>query len=97
MGNYFSKNSVELISIPIIPKSIPIIIPIIPIIPKSIPIIPKRILIPKYIEADQSPPICINKYRVREPDCLLDCFTKNCHKKHIVENNDKFLYDRYMK
>ena len=54
------------------------------------------ILIPKYNEVDQSPPICLKKYSVQESYELPHCFDKNCPNKHI-QNNDKFLFEKYMK
>jgi hypothetical protein len=59
-------------------------------------VIPIVIIIPKYNHIDQSPQVCLKKYRISEPDELPRCFDKNCPDKHI-QNTDKFYFDRYMK
>ena len=59
-------------------------------------VIPIVIIIPKYNHIDQSPQVCLKKYRCSEPDELPHCFDKNCPDKHI-QNTDKFYFDKYMK
>jgi hypothetical protein len=45
--------------------------------------IPLVILIPKYYNADQSPPMCNKKNIICEPNELPHCGDKNCPNKHV--------------